>query len=337
VYSVFGSAHVDDLGRESVLVATSADGGQTWGPAKVAIRPTGPEIGLGRPLMTVVPRTNGPDVLLLSAWACRPGPAGTQCDGALFVRSDDGGQSYSAPVVVNGPPAGQNPSQPAMDNDGVIYQTFQRRYSDGPVDLLLAKSTDGGKTFSESLLDRQMQIGHQHDSAKLVFDPLSGALYTVWADSRTGRFQIFFRRSMDKGVSWGERSVLLAPDRDATGASRSPSISVAPNGRIDVVYYHTAPAADRQHFDDVFWSYSTDAGETFRARQVNEAPIDRNKGYSGPLSAIRLVGNHYPPGVSSLDDAAYVVWSDTRAADEITNAQDVLLRRMEVLGAEPPP
>jgi hypothetical protein len=337
VYSVFGSAHTDDDGRESVLVATSNDRARTFGPAKVAIRPTGPDIGLGRPLMTVVPGSNSPDVLLLSAWECRPGvPSGTQCDGALFVRSDDGGETYSAPVPVNDPPAGQNTSQPAMDRDGVIYQTFQRRFSDGPVDLFLAKSTDGGMTFTQSLIDRQTQIGQQYDPAKIVADPLTGNLYTVWADSRTGRFQIFFRKSLDKGVSWGERSVLIAPDRSASGASRSPSISVAPNGRIDIVYYHTSPDPQAQNFDDVYWGYSVDGGENFLARQVNDAPIDRDKGYSGPLSSIRLLGNHYPPGVSSIDEAAYVVWSDTRDATDLTNSQDVLLRRMPVLGAPPP-
>jgi hypothetical protein len=341
-YAVFGSAGPEDGSRESVLVATSNDGGATFGPAKVAIKPTAPEIGLGRPLMTVVPGNNGPDTVMLSAWTCRPAvltgaAGGTACDGALFARSDDGGQSYSAPVVVNDPPAGQNPSQPAMDRDGTIYQTFQRRFSDGPVELYLAKSNDGGKTFGVSLLDRQIQIGMQYDSAKLVADPLSGALYTVWADSRTGRFQIFFRKSLDKGVSWGERSVLLSPNRDATGASRSPSISVAPNGRIDVVYYHTGPAPDVQNFDHVYWNYSLDGGENFIARQVNETPIDRTKGYSGPLASQRQLGNHYPPGVSSTDEAAYVVWSDTREANDITNTQDVVLRRMEVLGAAGPP
>jgi len=337
VYAVFASAHSDDVNRESVLVATSNDGGSSFAPARVAIRPTAPEIGLGRPLMTVVPGNNGPDVVMLSSWTCRPGvPAGTQCDGVLFSRSDDGGQSYTPPVVVNDSPAGQNPSQPAMDREGAIYMTFQRRFSDGPVDLFLAKSTDGGKTFTPRLLDRQVQIGVQYDSAKIIHDPLSGALYSVWADSRTGRFQISFRRSLDKGVSWGEPA-LLAPDANATGSSRSPSISVAPNGRIDVVYYHTAPAPDRQNFDDVYWNYSNNGGDTFLSRQVNEAPIDRNKGYSGPASSIRLIGNHYPPGVSSIDTAAYVVWSDTREANDITNTQDVVLRKMEVLGAGPPP
>lgn len=341
IYATFGSAHTDDNGRESVLVAISDDGGATFAPATVAIRPTGPEIGLGRPLMTVVPGTTGADTLLLSAWSCHPAAVatnagGTQCDGALFARSDDGGQTYSAPVVVNDPPAGQNPSQPVMDKDGVIYQTFQRRFSDGPVELFIAKSTDGGKTFSESLLDRQIQIGQQYDAAKLVVDPVTDALYTVWADSRTGRFQIFFRKSLDKGVSWGERSVLLAPDAGATGASRSPSIAVAPNGRIDVVYYHTGPAPEQQTFDDVYWSYSNDGGDNFFSRQVNDAPIDRDKGYSGPIGSLRQLGNHYPPGVSSLDGAAYVVWSDTRDATDITNSQDVVLRKMEVLGPVPP-
>lgn len=336
VYTVFGSAHEDDFGRESVLVATSTDGGASFGRPKVVIRPTGPEIGLARPLMTVVPGTSGADTLLLSAWTCRRAADGTRCDSVLFSRSDDGGQTYSDPVVVNDPPAGQNVSQPAMDTDGTVYMTFQRRFIDGPVELYLAKSADGGKTFTHSLLDRQIEIGMQYDSAKIVADPLTGALYTTWADRRTGRFQIFFRKSLDKGVSWGERSVLLAPDRGATGSSRSPSISVAPNGRIDIVYYHTSPAPDRQAFDDVFWGYSIDGGENFLSRQVNEAPINRNKGYSGPAGALKELGNHYPPGVSSTDAAAYVVWSDTREADDLTNTQDVVLRRMDVQGADPP-
>ena len=341
VYSVFGSAHIDEAKHESVLVATSTDGGRTFAQAKVAVRPTGPDIGLGRPLLTVVPGTAGRDTLLVSAWLChpaaQPGAAGgTACDTAIFSKSEDGGQTYAAPVVVNDPPAGQNPSQPAMDRDGVIYETFQRRFSDGPVELYLAKSTDGGATFTPSLIDRQVQIGIQYDPAKLVVDPRTGALYTVWSDSRVGRFQIFFRKSNDKGMSWGERSTLLAPDQNYTGSSRSPWLSVAPNGRIDVVYYHTGPTPDVQKLDDVFWSYSDDGGENFRTRQVNDVPVDRSKGYTGPAGSMGQLGNHYPPTVSSLDDAAYVVWSDTGAADARTNTQDVLLRRMTLVEATPP-
>jgi hypothetical protein len=305
----------------------------------VAAKPPAPETGLARPLMAVVAGPSGRDSVLLSFWLCRPASAGggTQCDAALFARSDDGGDNFSSPAVVNDPPAGQNPSQPAVDKEGIVYQTFQRRFSDGPVELLLAKSGDGGRTFTQGPIDRQLQIGAQYDPAKIVFDPRSDGLYTVWSDSRTGRQQIFFRKSLDKGVTWGERAVLLAPDRELTGSSRSPSISVAPNGRIDVVYYHTGPTAEVAHLDDVYWSFSTDGGENFTARQVNGGPVDRNLGYSGPASSLGMVGNHYPPAVSSTDTAAYVVWSDTVNADARTNAQDTMLRRMEVVDAPLPP
>jgi len=337
LYSVFGSANPEQGKGDQILLAKSTDGGRTFAPAQPVAKPPASEMGLARPLMTVVPGPVG-DSVLLSFWLCRPSStgAGTSCDGALFARSDDGGDTFSAPVLVNDPPAGQNPSQPAVDRGGVIYQTFQRRFSDGPVELFLAKSTDGGKTFAQGFIDRQVQIGVQYDPAKLVFDPQTNALYTVWSDSRTGRQQIFFRKSLDQGVTWGEQAVLLAPDKAITGSSRSPSLSVAPDGRIDVVYYHTGPTADVQNFDDVYWSFSTDGGENFTARQVNDAPIDRTKGYSGPAASPGQVGNHYPPTVSSTDTAAFVVWSDTVNGDARTNAQDTMLRRMDVIGAAPP-
>ncbi len=337
IYSVFGSANPEQGRGDQILLAKSTDGGRTFATAQAVAKPPAPEMGLGRPLMTVVAGPAG-DSVLLSFWLCRPSStgAGTSCDGALFARSDDGGNTFSEPVLVNDPPAGQNPSQPAVDSDGVVYQTFQRRFSDGPVELYLAKSTDGGKTFTQGFIDRQVKIGVQYDPAKLVFDPRTNALFTVWSDSRTGRQQIFFRKSLDKGATWGEQALLLTPDKAITGSSRSPSLSVAPDGRIDVVYYHTGPTPDVQNFDDVYWSFSTDGGESFTARQVNDAPIDRTKGYSGPAASLGQVGNHYPPTVSSTDAAAFVVWSDTVNGDARTNAQDTMLRRMEMIGSVPP-
>jgi hypothetical protein len=337
VYAVFGSAAVTDNRRESIMLATSTDGGKTFGQAKVAMAPTGPDIGLARPLMTVAAGPGGKDTLLVSSWSCHPTAAGTACDQALFSRSDDSGDTFAAPIIANDAPAGQNPSQPAMDKGGAIYETYQRRFSDGPVQLYLAKSVDGGKTFTSSLIDTQVNIGIQYDPAKIIADPHSGTLYTTWADTRTGRAQIFLRISTDQGATWGDKPVLLAPDPGFTGQSRSPSISLAPNGRIDVVYYHTSPAPDLQDFDDVYLSYSTDGGANFLSKQVNDQPIDRKKGYSGPAASMRQLGNWYPPTVSSTDSAAYVVWSDTSQATDITNTQDVVLRRVEILGSSPPP
>lgn len=332
VYAVFGSARASDNGRESVLLAASLDGGSTFLPARVVAAPP-PNYGFARPLMTLARAPTGKDGLLLSFWGCHQIPQGTACDEALFSQSQDGGDTFSPPVLVNKPPGGQNPSQPAVGTDGTIYETFQRRFADGHVDLLLAKSTDYGVTFNETLIDTETNLGVQYDPAKLVIDPKTGALYSVWSDSRTGTQQIFFRKSTNKGVTWSQ-AALLAPNPSVSGSSRSPSIAVAPNGRIDVVYYNTPP--EYPDDDNVYLDSSMDGGNTFSVRLVNPKMIDRTLGYSGPAGSLGKVGNQYPPTVSSLDAAAYVVWSDTANATPLTETQDVELRTFQ-FAASPTP
>src|SRR5207253_2361809 len=49
------------------------------------------------------------------------------------------------------------------------------------------------------------------------------------------------------------------------------------------------------------------------------------------------IGTWYPPDVVSTDDAAWVVWSDTRGGDQSKTYQDVYLRRMLPAGSDIPP
>lgn len=326
VYAAYGSAHRPDQGsRESVILATSTDGGKEFSTA-VAARPPGDEFSYARPQMSVVAGPNGADRILLAFWLCREN--GRFCESAMFARSDDGGATFTSPVTLNDPPAGQTPSEPLQTADGTIYVTFARRYSDGPTDLILARSSDGGATFTYSTIDNQLAIGDRYDTAKLGYDERLNNLYIVYSDARTGGQQIFFRKSADRGVTWGE-PVGIAPGQDAqtTGTSRTPSISVAPNGRIDLVYYRRPQA----NTDNVFWAYSIDGGTRFVSRQVNERPIRRF-----PFAA--AIGDWYPPDITSTDTAAVIVWSDTtNAADQDQNVQDVFLRRMSLSGDELPP
>jgi hypothetical protein len=320
VYATFGSAHVDDNKRESVILAISDDGGKKW-RTTVAARPPGEDIGYARPQMSVAQGPGGQDRVLLSFWLCRE--RGRFCDSALFARSDDGGATFTPPVVLNDPPAGQTPSEPLQTPDGTVYVTFARRFADGPTDLMLARSNDGGSTFTYSRIESQPLIGDRYDPGKLAFDPRSGAMYVVYTDSRIGRQQVFFRKSTDKGTTWSD-VIGLSPDRAAAGSSRSPTISIAPNGRIDIVYYRTLQADT----DDIFWAHSVDGGLKFLTRQVNDRPIRR-------FDFARAIGNWYPPDVASTDDAALVVWSDTRNfPDQIASTQDVFLRRMLPAGGE---
>lgn len=307
--------------KESVLLYRSTDGGRTFGPATVAAKPPSPEIAWVRPHVVAVAGAAGRDQLLLSMWECKPDPNTAQrfCDGGRFSRSDDGGSTFTAPALVTPPPGGNSPSQAAKGKDGSIYMLFLRRLvAGGTTELHVAKSVDGGATFVTQQIDVQPAIGIERDSAKLVADPNSGALYTVFTDSRTGRPQLFFRRSVDNGATW-EQAVILGPNQNSP--SSNPQISVAPNGRIDVVFY----SARAEKSEDVYWIYSSDGGGRFVPRQLNDQPINRELGYRDE------VGGFYPPGVASMVDGAVFSWSDTTfGTDFDENTQDINVRRTEL-------
>jgi len=325
VYATYGSATPSQGTRESVIVAVSTDGGKKFNTT-VAAKPPGDDLSYARPQMSVVVGPNGQDRLLLSFWVCRQG--GRFCETSQFARSDDSGATFTPPVTINDAPAGQTPSEPLQTPDGMIYITFARRYSDGPTDLILARSGDGGQTFSYVTMDSQLQIGDRYDPAKLAFDPHTNTLYTAYTDNRTQTQQLFFRTSKDQGKTWSP-PVGIAPDPSptTTGSSRSPSMSVAPNGRIDIVYYRTPQA----NTDNVFWASSIDGGARWTNRQVNEQPIQR-------FAYNNAVGTWYPPDVYSLDTAAVIAWSDTKnTRDQNLNAQDVFVRRMIPAASDIPP
>jgi hypothetical protein len=69
----------------------------------------------------------------------------------LFVRSDDGGNTWSSPLVVN-PASSADPHHVlpalAIDNDpNDVHVTFYTQHSDGTLDLDMANSHDGGASF----------------------------------------------------------------------------------------------------------------------------------------------------------------------------------------------
>ena len=327
IYATYASAAREQGTRESIIFARSTDGGKTFATS-VAARPPGDDPSYARPLMSVIPGASGaPDRVLLSMWLCNQN--GRFCPGALFSSSTDGGASWTTPVAIHDASLGvRSPSEPLLLPDSSIMLTYIASYDDGTAALLIAKSGDSGKTFTSATIDRQAQLGDRYDPAKLAFDPRTNAIYLTYTDQRTGQQQVLFRKSTDKGVTWSD-PVGIAPDQTATstGSSRTPSIGVAPNGRIDIVYYRT-PAANT---DNVFWAASVDGGITFRSRQVNEQPIRR-------FEYNRAIGTWYPPDVASMDDAAWVVWSDSKnSQDQDENTQDVFLRRMTPIGSDIPP
>lgn len=330
VYAVFSLSPETAPENGSVLLAVSSDGGRTFAPASV-VAPGGFQgLGFTRAQVTAASGQANQDRLFISFWGCERQPA--RCIKTLLVRSGDGGQSFSPPMLLLAQPVSEaSPSRPVVGADGSVFLLFLRRVQGRDTELHLAKSTDGGATFSSTVVESQAVIGGTpssvpYDSAKLTTSPDGRALYTVFSHQTAGNHQVFFRRSTNGGASWDEP---VRINKSPTGDYYDPNISVAPNGRIDLVLYQRTG----EKLDIVLYAYSTDGGARFSPdRRVNfiDKPIDRRIGYMDE------VFDMYTPAAASTPERAVLVWSDTREGNNDTDTQDTFLRRLapgEVDGA----
>jgi hypothetical protein len=106
--------------------------------------------------MTLQPALAARNGTLYLAWSNSTSPSYGVGSGSniLFVRSTDGGNTWSAPIQVN--PSVNSDTQHvlptlAIDNDpNGVHITYYTQHSDGTIDLDMANSHDGGNSFPAS-------------------------------------------------------------------------------------------------------------------------------------------------------------------------------------------
>ena len=114
--------------------------------------------------MTLQPALAARNGVLYLAWSNSTSPIFGDPNGksnVLFVRSDDGGNTWSAPIIVN--PDGSDkhhvlPSLAIDENPNSVHITYYTQHSDGTVDLDMANSHDGGDTFP---VDRTLRVSSE--------------------------------------------------------------------------------------------------------------------------------------------------------------------------------
>ena len=131
-----------------------------------------------------------------------------------FAKSTDGGQHFSARVLVSddGPTAFANAPKIATDQNGTIYIVWHDNRAatlgDDSWDVYLSKSTDGGVSFSDSVLvDQHIANDYQYEP-DLAVTP-SGTVYVSWNryyfDSQLQQwdYDVYVAKSVDGGSSFG--------------------------------------------------------------------------------------------------------------------------------------
>ena len=245
----------------------SGDAGLTWPQERYAFG--------GDKAWLTIDRTLGPGRgFIYVAWS----PFAGCCPGFQFTRSTNGGVTFIQPISL---PPQQFFGTLTVDPDGVLYVAGGVNWPNGP--FAVSRSTNAQNvlqtpTFDFStLVDLDGFFGFSIGpnpagllgQVSIVSDhshgPTHGNLYllcSVIRSSVSDPMDVMFSRSTDRGQTW---SVATRVNDDPLGNNAWQwfgTTSVAPNGRIDVVWNDTRNTGVT-NLSELFYTYSEDAGVTW--------------------------------------------------------------------------
>ncbi|HJT09513.1 MAG TPA: sialidase family protein, partial [Candidatus Nitrosotalea sp.] len=114
----------------------------------------------------------------------------------MFSQSTDGGQTFAKPINLSGDSQDSGyPQLAAVGNN--VYVTWTNAVSDKNYDIFFAKSTDGGKTFSQPL-----NVSNTVGPSGWPQIAVDGNVYISWVDHTPGYYHVYIAKSTDDGNSF---------------------------------------------------------------------------------------------------------------------------------------
>jgi len=179
---------------EQIMFDKSTDGGVTFGTDKVISNATNSWF----PHMAVDLSNEQRKGYLYVTWSDeRNGD-----DDAFLSYSSDGGESWSSPIRINSDPVGNGKLQywpsVAISELGEIWIIFydtRNTVNNNFIETYLARSTDGGMTFSNELISAEpsptsIPNNDVRFGDYIGIDVYSGIVVPIWTDERAGGFDM---------------------------------------------------------------------------------------------------------------------------------------------------
>ncbi len=289
IYAVWNDAREDTARR--VRFAKSTDGGSSFGQSvRVDDGPAGST--QLNPRMTV--DASG------AVYAVWQDSRSGNWD-IYFSKSTDGGVSFSRPNVKVSDEEHFAKFWPgvAVDSEGSIYVVWQdARNGYDNYDIYFARSVDGGQTFGANVRVGDSDPNRSVQSHPSIAVDSGGNIYIAWGDERRGDSDIYFTKSVDKGVSFVAPSVRVDDTGSAASIQMEPSIAAAANGDI---YVSWTDMRRNEGFNtyDTYFARSTDGGLSFLANIiVNDDAAGNNQ--------------MHPEIAVDSEGGIYAVWDDYR-------------------------
>ena len=254
----------------------------------------------------------------------------TICDPGFFTRSTDGGDTYEDCTEFEGSPYW---GTLAVDGEGNLYSVGASWY----YDIMVAKSTTaqtpgGTITWGNPVtvdLDGNLTGWTNVNPAGLLgqawidVDKSGGSgdgnVYVLAAVSRNSvndEGDIMFARSTDGGTTW-EAPIRINDDPGTNNIQWFGTMSVAPNGRIDVVWLDTRDDNPGTYWSSLYYSYSIDQGETWSVNEKLSEAFDPHVGWPNQ----NKMGDYFD--MKSDNSSAHLAWANT-----LNGGQDVYYGRI---------
>jgi hypothetical protein len=265
----------------TIYVSKSTDGGASWGTPVGAIEEVQVNNFQDHQFITANP-ANGHLYLTETQFTAFGKPE------ILFTRSTDGNQSWSEPVRINdfgGNATFQDSFTAAGKDPATIYLTFGAFSNAGLSNwnrIFIAKSTDGGLTFSKQQLLAEITPlpdplpnapWRSDNNLWVAVDRDTNQVYVNYSDYNAGDADVRVMRVKDSGSRFTVEGITRVND-DGPGSDQFfPFVTVAPGGRVDVCFQDRRYAPGNALLFTTC-AFSTDAGQTFRNQQVTTQPFD---------------------------------------------------------------
>jgi hypothetical protein len=185
--------------------------------------------------------------------------------------SNNTGNSYFPQIIVSG-------AKNQSDNDSIFVLWTDNTTGSG--DIYFKRSVDNGTSFG-NIENLSNSTGNSTDAQIAVNQ---NNVYVVWTDNTTGSGDIYFKRSVDNGASFGNIENLS----NDIGSSYEPQIVISGNN-VYVVWTDNTTGSG-----DIYFKRSVDNGTSFGSTQ--------NLG-TNP-------GNSRAAQIAVYQNNVYVVWSD---------------------------
>jgi hypothetical protein len=138
-------------------------------------------------------------------------------------------------------------------SDGTVWIVWSSDRS-GEYDLYSKFSPDGGDSWSDDMRITTASGSDKMPSLAQMFD---GTIWLVWASDRTGKYDLFYKTSIDLGGSWsGDAQLSSDPKIDS-----NPCVFQTIDGKIWIFW--SQREASETSTDDIYFMYSPDQGVTW--------------------------------------------------------------------------